>query len=161
MDCTVGYRGRCLRGILPVNRVYFNVVTELSEKESNDTKEYANTVIYGLPMIFYLDSPSDVDWFKLLPASDVSGNVSVTITVEYSGASSLSNDEARLCKYSLYDSTMQQWGAGSFSFSKSEPTASTTRTLPNGPLYLKMFFDTSHNSNLLPVKKLTLKMVVN
>ena len=142
-------------------RVYFKVANSLYESEYNDSKDYANTVSYGMPMSFSLLNTSDVDWFKLLMDSSASGYVSVTISVEYSGSSSLAGSEARLCKYSLYDSAMQQWGAGSFSFSNTSSTASTTRNVPAGPLFLKIYFDTSYDSRLCPSYSMILRMTVN
>lgn len=142
-------------------RVYFKVASSLYESEYNDTKDYANTVPFGMPMSFSLLNTSDIDWFKLLMDSSASGYVSVTISVEYSGSSSLTGSESRLCKYSLYDSSMQQWGAGSFSFSNSSSTASTNRTVPAGPLFLKIYFDTSYDSRLCPTYDMTVKMTIN
>ena len=149
-------------GYIQGNRdyIYIRVASSINESEYNDSKDYANTVPYGMPMVFGLTNTSDVDWFKLLMDSGTSGYVSVTISVEYSGASTLGN-EARLCKYSLYDSSMQQWGGGSFSFSNSSPTSSTTRSVPAGPLYLKVYFDTSYTSGLCPQYNMTLRMTVN
>ena len=143
------------------DRVYFKVVSQLNESEYNDSQNNSNQVLYGLPMYFSLGNSSDVDWFKLLPKTDAAGNVSVTISVDYPGASSLAANESRLCKYSLYDASLQQWGAGSFMFSKAEQTSSTTRTVPNGPLYLKVYFDSSSNASLRPSGTMVLKMVVN
>ena len=143
------------------NRVYIRVADSINESEYNDSQDYANTVPYGLPMVFGLTNTSDVDWFKLLMDPNASGYVSVTISVEYSGASSLEGNEGRLCKYSLYDSSMQLWGSGSFNFSNTSATASTTRSVPAGPLYLKVYFDTSYNSGLCPQYSMTLRMTVN
>ena len=143
------------------NRVYIKVADRLYEKEYNDTQDYANTVPYGIPMDFYLGNTSDVDWFKLMPATNQSGMVSVTISVKYSGAGSLKTNEGRLCKYSLYDSSMQLWGSGTFMFSNGQPVATTDRTVPNGPLYLKVYFDTSHTSALLPSETMTVQLSVN
>ena len=139
-------------------RVYFKVASSLYESEYNDTKDYANTVPYGMPMSFDLLNTSDVDWFKLLMDSGASGQVTVTISVEFPGASSLQGNEGRLCKYSLYDSSMQLWGAGTFTYSSSSSSASTTRTVPAGPLFLKVYFDTSHDSRLCPLGSMTLRM---
>ena len=143
------------------NRVYFKVASKMYESEYNDTKDYANNVPYGFPMVFSLMNTSDVDWFKLQTKS-TSGYISVTLSVEYSGASSLSGNEARLCKYALYDSSMQLWGSGSFSFSNTSPTVSITKsTIPAGPLYLKVYFDTSYDSRLCPLDNMTLKLIEN
>lgn len=143
------------------NRVYFKVASKMYESEYNDSKDYANNVPYGFPMVFNLMNTSDVDWFKLQTKSS-SGYISVTLSVEYSGASSISGNEARLCKYTLYDSSMQLWGSGSFSFSKSSPTVSITKsTIPAGPLYLKVYFDTSYDSRLCPLDDMTLKLIEN
>ena len=142
-------------------RVYFKVATSVYESEYNDTKDYANPVPYGMPMRFYLSNTSDVDWFKLLVNSGTSGQMSVTISVEFTGASGLGDNEGRLCKYSLYDSSMQLWGSGSFTFSKSAPIASTTRTVPAGPLYLKVYFESSAYSGLLPTSEMIIRMTVN
>ena len=143
------------------DRVYIKVASKVSESEYNDSKDYANNVPYGLPIVFSLMNTSDVDWFKL-QTNTSSGYISVTLSVEYSGASSLSGNEARLCKYALYDSSMQLWGSGSFSFSNSSPTVSITKsTVPAGPLYLKVYFDTSYDSRLCPLDSMTLKLTVN
>ena len=131
------------------------------ESEYNDSQDYANNVPYGFPMGFNLLNRTDVDWFKL-QTNTSSGYISVTLSVEYSGASSLSGNESRLCKNSLYDSSMQLWGSGSFSFSKSSPTVSITKSMiPAGPLYLKVYFDTSYDSRLCPLDSMTLKLTVN
>lgn len=132
----------------------------MNEEEYNDEKDYANLVPYGIPMYFYLMNTSDNDWFKILDTPDSKGPYhEVTISVEFTGASSLTQtNEARICKYSLYDSNMQLWGAGSFHFSKSQPVATTTRTVPIGPLYLKVYFDPSYNYGLLPNDSLILRM---
>jgi hypothetical protein len=142
-------------------RIYIKVASQLYEKEYNDSKDYANSVPYGMPMVFRLSNTSDVDWFKLQTGTSGGGYVQATITVEYSGASSLEGSASRLCKYSLYDASMQQWGAGSFSFSASSPTASTTRTVPAGPLYLKVYFDTSYDSRLCPLDDMTIRVTVD
>lgn len=143
------------------NRVYFKVASKMYESEYNDTKDYANNVPYGFPMVFSLMNTSDVDWFKLQTKSS-SGYISITLSVEYSGASRLSGNEARLCKYTLYDSSMQLWGSGSFSFSNSSPTVSITKsTIPAGPLYLKVYFDTTYDSGLCPLDNMTLKLTEN
>ena len=143
------------------SRVYFKVASKMYESEYNDTKDYANNVPYGFPMVFSLMNRTDVDWFKLQTKSS-SGYISVTLSVEYSGASSLSGNEGRLCKYTLYDSSMQLWGSGSFSFSNSSPTVSITKsTIPAGPLYLKIYFDTSYDSRLCPLDNMTLKLTEN
>lgn len=143
------------------SRVYIKVASKVYESEYNDSKDYANHVPYGLPMVFSLLNTSDVDWFKLQTKSS-SGYVSVTFTVEYSGASSLSGSESRLCKYALYDSGMQQWGSGSFSFSNSSPTASITKSsIPAGPLYLKVYFDSKFDSRLCPLESMTLTLTEN
>ena len=142
------------------NRLYIKVAGKLYENEYNDTKDYANNVPYGFPMVFSLLNTSDVDWFKL-QTDKTSGTISVTLSVEYSGASSLQGNEARLCKYALYDSSMQMWGSGSFSFSNSSPKASINKTVPAGPLYLKIYFDTSYTSELFPQGDMTLKLIVN
>ena len=143
------------------NRVYFKVASKMYESEYNDTKDYANNVPYGFPMVFSLMNTSDVDWFKLQTKTS-SGYISATLSVEYSGASGLSDNEVRLCKYTLYDSSMQLWGSGSFSFSGSSPTVSITKsTIPAGPLYLKVYFDTSYDSRLCPLDNMTLKLIEN
>ena len=142
------------------NRVYIKVASKLYESEYNDSMDYANDVPYGFPMVFYLLNTSDVDWFKL-QTNTTSGYISVSLSVEYSGASSLQGNESRLCKYSLYDSGMQQWGAGSFSFSNSSPKVTIDKTVPAGPLYLKVYFDTSYTSGLCPLDAMTLKLIVN
>lgn len=143
------------------NRVYIKVASKMYESEYNDSQDYANNVPYGFPMGFNLLNRTDVDWFKL-QTNTSSGYISVTLSVEYSGASSLSGNESRLCKYSLYDSSMQLWGSGSFSFSKSSPTVSITKSMiPAGPLYLKVYFDTSYDSRLCPLDSMTLKLTVN
>ncbi len=143
------------------NRVYFKVASKMYESEYNDTKDYANNVPYGFPMVFSLMNTSDVDWFKLHTKTS-SGYISATLSVEYSGASGLSDNEVRLCKYTLYDSSMQLWGSGSFSFSGSSPTVSITKsTIPAGPLYLKVYFDTSYDSGLCPLDNMTLKLIEN
>lgn len=142
------------------DRIYIRVASSLTESEYNDSKDYSNTVPYGLPMVFSLANTSDVDWFKLM-MNPSAGYVSATISVEYSGTSSLEGSEARLCKYSLYDSSMQQWGSGSFSFSSTQSTASTTRSVPAGPLFLKVYFDSSYDSRLCPQYSMTLRMEVN
>jgi uncharacterized protein YjdB len=143
------------------NRIYIRVASKVNESEYNDSSDYANVVPYGLPMMFSLQNRSDVDWFELMPAPNSSGNVSVTISVEYTDYSSLGENEGRLCKYSLYDSSMRLWGSGSFSFSGTSGTASTTRTVPSGPLYLKVYFDSSYNSGLCPLGNMVLRMTVN
>ena len=142
------------------NRVYFKVASKMYESEYNDSQDFANNVPYGFPMVFYLLNTSDVDWFKL-QTNKTSGYISVTLSVEYSGASSLTGNEARLCKYALYDSGMQLWGSGTLSFSNSSPTVSITKNVPAGPLYLKVYFDTSHTSSLFPVGDMTLRLSVN
>lgn len=141
-------------------RVYIRVADTLNEREYNDSMEYANEVPYGFPMVFNLYGTSDVDWFKLLNNTNY-GYSSVTISVEYSEAGALIGDEARLCKYILYDSSMQMWGSGTFSFSNTSAVASMTRTVPAGPLYLKIYFDTSYYPGLLPLGNMTLKMVAD
>lgn len=141
-------------------RVYIRVADTLNEREYNDSMEYANEVPYGFPMVFNLYGTSDVDWFKLLNNTNY-GYSSVTISVEYSEAGALIGDEARLCKYILYDSSMQMWGSGTFSFSNTSAVASMTRTVPAGPLYLKIYFDTSYYPGLLPLGNMTLRMVAD
>ena len=139
-------------------RVYIKVASLLYESEYNDDQSHANTVPYGMPMRFWLLNASDVDWFKLLVDSSSSGQMDVTISVEYLGASSL--EGTKICKYSIYDSSMQMWGAGSFSFNKSTPISSTDRTVPVGPLYIKIYFSSS-NSGFLPTSDMVLRMTVN
>jgi len=141
------------------SRVYFRVANSLSESEFNDTEEYANNVPYGVSMNFSLMNTSDVDWFKLQTPSS-SGYITATISVEYPDAVILPEKQVRLCKYSLYDSGMQLWGAGSFSFSNKELIATTTRTVPSGPLFLKVYFDTSRTAELLPLGSMKLSISV-
>lgn len=142
------------------NRLYIKVASKLYESEYNDTQDYANNVPYGFPITFSLLNSSDVDWFKL-QTDKISGNISITLSVEYSGAAKLQGNESRLCKYALYDSSMQMWGSGSFSFSNSSPKASINKTVPAGPLYLKVYFDTSYSIGLLPLDDMTLRLTVN
>ena len=157
-----GTTGIKMTGTIPGggNRVYFKVASRLYESEYNNTKDYANIVPYGMPMQFSLSNASDEDWFKLLTNTGTSGMMTVTISVEYPYASSLSG-ESRLCKYSVYDSSMQEWGAGSFVFSQGSPTSSTTRTVPAGPLYLRVYFSSSSYSGMLPEADMILRMKVD
>ncbi|MCR5547527.1 MAG: Ig-like domain-containing protein [Bacteroidales bacterium] len=140
-------------------RVYIKVANAIYESEYNDDQSHANTIPFGMPMQFRLSNASDVDWFKLLVDSPSYGQMNVTISVEYMGASSM--EGTKICKYSLYDSSMQLWGSGSFSFNQSSPIASTDRNVPAGPLYLKVYFDTTYNSGFLPFSDMVIRMTVH
>ena len=114
-----------------------------------------------MPIEFRLSNTSDVDWFKLQTNTTTGYNIPMTLTVDYPAAANLDDNVHRSCKYSLYDSNMQQWNAGTFDFSKSAPTLTIKKLLPAGPLYLKVYFDTSHPSVLLPEDYMTVKITVD
>ena len=131
------------------DRLYIKVISEVAESEYNNESSRANSAMYGLPLLFDLSSTSDVDWFKLpLPKG---GFTKIRINLTYDKASSLGSKSCGL-KYLIFQSDLTQVAAGSMSFSSGSPTASRESIMNTGQYaYLKVFFDTSHSSDYLPV----------